>query len=69
MSGRFIEREDHIEREDFDRLLELVRRAVNLITDDYKDAPPESAPNHFAFVRDAAQTLIDMSERRRKEAN
>jgi hypothetical protein len=64
--SRFIELKDRIEREDFDRLPELVRRAVNLITDDYEDAAPESAPKHFTFVRDAARTLIDMSERRKE---
>ena len=64
--SRFIELKDRIEREDFDKLLELVRRAANLIADDCKDTAPESAPKHFAFVRDAAQTLIDMSERRKE---
>jgi serine kinase of HPr protein (carbohydrate metabolism regulator) len=60
--SRYIEREDHIEREDFNRLIELVRRATNLIADDLTDATPESAPEHFSFIKDAALTLRHILE-------
>ncbi len=71
----FIELKDRIEREDFDRLLELVRRAVNLITDDYKDAAPASLPprksdrGRFSFLRRLRKGPLPTSARQNCDAH